>query len=154
MIGPDQKMIGVMSLRDALSEAEKVKLDLIEISPNCTPPVCRIADFGKYKYEQEKRQHESKKKQKVVEIKEIKMRPNIAIGDFNIKLKNAERFLNDGNKVKVSMQFRGREITHTDVGLAVINRFKDSLTEISKIDQQPRLEGKQVFLVLSSKLAN
>ena len=147
-------MVGVMSLRDALDEAEKVKLDLIEISPNCTPPVCKIADFGKYKYEQEKRQHESKKKQKVVELKEIKIRPNIAIGDFNIKLKSAERFLNDGNKIKVSMQFRGREITHTDVGMAVINRFKDSLTEISKIDQSPRLEGKQVFMILSPKLAN
>lgn len=143
-----------MSLRDALDEAEKVKLDLIEISPNCTPPVCKIADFGKYKYEQEKRQHESKKKQKVVELKEIKIRTNIAIGDFNIKLKSAERFLNDGNKIKVSMQFRGREITHTDVGMAVINRFKDSLTEISKIDQSPRLEGKQVFMILSPKLAN
>ncbi len=147
-------MVGVMSLRDALDEAEKVKLDLIEISPNCTPPVCKIADFGKYKYEQEKRQHESKKKQKVVELKEIKIRTNIAIGDFNIKLKSAERFLNDGNKIKVSMQFRGREITHTDVGMAVINRFKDSLTEISKIDQSPRLEGKQVFMILSPKLAN
>jgi translation initiation factor IF-3 len=147
-------MVGVMSLRDALDEAEKVKLDLIEISPNCTPPVCKIADFGKYKYEQEKRQHESKKKQKVVELKEIKIRPNIAIGDFNIKLKSAERFLNDGNKIKVSMQFRGREITHTDVGMAVINRFKESLIEISKIDQSPRLEGKQVFMILSPKLAN
>jgi translation initiation factor IF-3 len=147
-------MVGVMSLRDALDEAEKVKLDLIEISPNCTPPVCKIADFGKYKYEQEKRQHESKKKQKVVELKEIKIRPNIAIGDFNIKLKSAERFLNDGNKIKISMQFRGREITHTDVGMAVINRFKESLIEISKIDQSPRLEGKQVFMILSPKLAN
>lgn len=144
-------MMGVMSLRDALKEAENVDLDLVEISPNATPPVCKITDFGKYKYEQEKRQHEAKKKQKVVETKEIKVRPNIAVGDFNIKLKNAEKFLKDGNKVKFSMQFRGREITHSEVGMEVINRFKDNLAEISKIDHMPKMEGRNIFMVLSPK---
>jgi translation initiation factor IF-3 len=144
-------MMGVISLRDALKEAEKVDLDLVEISPNANPPVCKITDFGKYKYEQEKRQHEAKKKQKVVETKEIKVRPNIAVGDFNIKLKNAEKFLKEGNKVKFSMQFRGREITHSEVGMQVINRFKESLSEISKIDHMPKMEGRNIFMVLSPK---
>ena len=140
-----------MSLRDALKEAEKTDLDLVEISPNATPPVCKITDFGKYKYEQEKRQHEAKKKQKVVETKEIKVRPNIAVGDFNIKLKSAEKFLKEGNKVKFSMQFRGREITHSEVGMEVINRFKNNLSEISKIDHMPKMEGRNIFMVLSPK---
>jgi translation initiation factor IF-3 len=144
-------MMGVMSLRDAVKEAENVDLDLVEISPNATPPVCKITDFGKYKYEQEKRQHEAKKKQKVVETKEIKVRPNIAVGDFNIKLKSAEKFLKEGNKVKFSMQFRGREITHSEVGMEVINRFKDNLAEISKVDQMPKMEGRNIFMVLSPK---
>lgn len=144
-------MIGVMSARDALFQARKAGLDLVEISPSATPPVCRIVDFGKYKYEQEKKQHEAKKKQKVVEIKEIKVRPNIAIGDFNIKLKKAEECLKNGNKVKISMQFRGREITHTDVGMVIINRFKDALSEISKIENAPKLEGRNIFMVLSPK---
>jgi translation initiation factor IF-3 len=144
-------MMGVMSLRDALKEAENADLDLVEISPNATPPVCKITDFGKYKYEQEKRQHEAKKKQKVVETKEIKVRPNIAVGDFNIKLKSAEKFLKEGNKVKFSMQFRGREITHSEVGMEVINRFKDNLAEISKVDQMPKMEGRNIFMVLSPK---
>lgn len=144
-------MIGVMSVKDALFQARKAELDLVEISPNATPPVCRIVDFGKYKYEQEKKQHEAKKKQKVVDIKEIKVRPNIAIGDFNIKLKNAEKFLIEGNKVKFSMQFRGREITHTEIGMSVIQRFKEALSEISKIDHMPKLEGKNIFMVLSPK---
>lgn len=140
-----------MSLRDAVKEAENVDLDLVEISPNATPPVCKITDFGKYKYEQEKRQHEAKKKQKVVETKEIKVRPNIAVGDFNIKLKSAEKFLKEGNKVKFSMQFRGREITHSEVGMEAINRFKDNLAEISKVDQMPKMEGRNIFMVLSPK---
>ncbi len=144
-------MMGVMSLRDALKEAENADLDLVEISPNANPPVCKITDFGKYKYEQEKRQHEAKKKQKVVETKEIKVRPNIAVGDFNIKLKNAEKFLKEGNKVKFSMQFRGREITHSEVGMEVINRFKDNLAEISKVDHSPKMEGRNIFMVLSPK---
>ncbi len=144
-------MMGVMSLRDAVKEAENVDLDLVEISPNATPPVCKITDFGKYKYEQEKRQHEAKKKQKVVETKEIKVRPNIAVGDFNIKLKSAEKFLKEGNKVKFSMQFRGREITHSEVGMEAINRFKDNLAEISKVDQMPKMEGRNIFMVLSPK---
>lgn len=145
-------MMGVMPVKEALKRAQRDGLDLIEISPNANPPVCRITDYGKYKYEQEKKQHEAKKKQKVVEIKELKMRPNIAIGDFNIKLKSAEKFLNEGNKIKVIMQFRGREITHADVGMSVIERLKVSLAEISKVDNQPKLEGRNIIMVLSPKV--
>jgi translation initiation factor IF-3 len=145
-------MMGVMPVKEALKRAQRDGLDLIEISPNANPPVCRITDYGKYKYEQEKKQHEAKKKQKVVEIKELKMRPNIAIGDFNIKLKSAEKFLNEGNKIKVIMQFRGREITHADVGMSVVERLKVSLAEISKVDNQPKLEGRNIIMVLSPKV--
>lgn len=147
-------MIGVMSLKDALKESDRLELDLVEISPNANPPVCKITDFGKHKYEQEKRQNEAKKKQKIVETKEIKVRPNIASGDFNVKLKNAERFINDGNKVKFLMQFRGREITHTEVGMDIINRFKEALEEISKVDQLPKMEGRNILMVLSPKAVN
>jgi translation initiation factor IF-3 len=145
-------MIGVMPVKEALKRAQRDGFDLIEISPNANPPVCRITDYGKYKYEQEKKQHEAKKKQKTVEIKELKMRPNIAIGDFNIKLKSAEKFLSEGNKVKVIMQFRGREITHTDVGMSVIERLKTALIEIAKIDNPPKLEGRNIIMVLSPKV--
>ena len=117
-------MLGVMTAQKALQEAYKLKLDLIEVSPTANPPVCRITDFGKFKYEQEKKSQEARKKQKRVEIKEIKLRPNIAIGDYNIKLKKAEEFLKEGHKVRVAMQFRGREITHSEVGMTIIDRLK------------------------------
>lgn len=154
VLGSDREMIGVMPIKEALKRAEKEGLDLIEVSPNANPPVCRITDFGKYKYEQEKKQHEAKKKQKVVSIKELKMRPNIAIGDFNIKMRSAEKFLKDGDKVKIIMQFRGREITHVEVGMGVIIKFKDALLELSKIETQPKLEGKSIVMVLTPKGAN
>ena len=144
-------MIGVIPTKEALKRAQRDGLDLIEISPNATPPVCRIADFGKYKYEEEKKKNEAKKKQKVVDIKELKIRPNIAIGDFNIKLKSAEKFLKEGDKVKIIMQFRGREITHTEIGMSVVEKFKESLLEISKIETHPKLEGRNIVMVLSPK---
>ncbi len=144
-------MIGVMPTKEALKRAQREDLDLIEVSPNANPPVCRIADFGKYKYELEKKQHEAKKKQKIVDIKELKIRPNIAIGDFNIKLKSAEKFIKEGNKVKIIIQFRGREIAHKDVGISVIERFRDALAEITKVDNQPKLEGRNIIMFLSPK---
>ena len=144
-------MIGVMPTKEALKRAQREGLDLIEVSPNANPPVCRITDFGKYKYEEEKKKNEAKKKQKVVDIKELKIRPNIAIGDFNIKLKSAEKFLKEGDKVKIIMQFRGREITHTEVGMSVVEKFKEALLEISKIETHPKLEGRNIVMVLSPK---
>jgi translation initiation factor IF-3 len=144
-------MLGVMPLQKALQEAYKADLDLIEVSPAANPPVCKIGDFGKFKYEQEKKNQEAKKKQKTLEIKEIKLRPNIAIGDFNIKLKKAQEFLQDGNKVRFSMQFRGREITHSEVGMAVIERFKEALADLSKIEFHPKMEGRNIVMVLTAK---
>lgn len=140
-----------MPTKEALKRAQREGLDLIEVSPNANPPVCRITDFGKYKYEEEKKKNEAKKKQKVVDIKELKIRPNIAIGDFNIKLKSAEKFLKEGDKVKIIMQFRGREITHTEIGMSVVEKFKEALLEISKIETQPKLEGRNIMMVLSPK---
>ena len=144
-------MLGVMTAQKALQEAYKLKLDLIEVSPTAHPPVCRITDFGKFKYEQEKKSQEARKKQKRVEIKEIKLRPNIAIGDYNIKLKKAEEFLKEGHKVRVAMQFRGREITHSEVGMTIIDRLKEALSEISKIEVHPKMEGRSIVMVLTAK---
>ncbi|AIF81997.1 translation initiation factor IF-3 [endosymbiont of Acanthamoeba sp. UWC8] len=128
--------------------ARRVGLDLVEISPNAEPPVCKVMDFGKYKYEIQKKAQEAKKKQKVVEIKEIKIRPNIAEGDYGVKLKNARKFIAEGNKVRVSLQFKGREITHNELGFAVIQKFKADMSDVAKVELEPKLEGKQIFLVI------
>ncbi len=144
-------MLGIVSSKDAYFAAQKQGLDLVEISPTASPPVCKIMNFGKYKYELQKKANDAKKNQKVVKLKEIKMRPNIAEGDYNIKMRNAEKFLKEGNKVKVILVFRGREITHSAIGLAIINRFKDELDVIAKADNVPRLEGKQILLIMSPK---
>ena len=151
MLGPNKEMLGIMPTQKALQEAYKANLDLIEVSPTATPPVCRITDFGKFKYEQEKKTQEARKKQKKVEIKEIKMRPNIAIGDFNIKLKKAEEFIKEGHKVRFAMQFRGREVTHSEVGMVIIERIRDALAEISKIEVYPKMEGRSIVMVLTAK---
>ncbi len=144
-------MLGVMSSRDAYFAAQKKGLDLVEISPTATPPVCKIMDFGKYKYELQKKAHDARKNQKIVKLKEVKLRPNIAEGDYSIKMRNAEKFLKEGNKVKVIMVFRGREVTHSEVGLAIVHRFRDDLELLAKADNYPKLEGKQILLILSPK---
>lgn len=123
-------------------------LDLVEISPNASPPVCKLMNYGKYRYELQKKAQAAKKKQKVVEIKEIKVRPTIADGDYNVKLRSAKKFLEEGNKVRVSLQFRGREIMHDAVGFAVIKRFKDDLEGIAKVEVEPKMEGKQIFMIM------
>ncbi len=151
VINADGKMMGIMSTRDALYNARKSELDLVEISPNAEPPVCKIMDFGKYRYEQQKKANEARKNHRTIETKEIKVRPNIGFGDYTVKLKNAERFITDKNKVRISMQFRGREITHIDVGLVIINRFKDDLVDITKVEVEPKKEGKQIFMILAPK---
>lgn len=124
---------------------------MVEISPTATPPVCKIMDFGKYKYELQKKAHDARKNQKIVKLKEVKLRPNIAEGDYSIKMRNAEKFLKEGNKVKVIMVFRGREVTHSEVGLAIVHRFRDDLELLAKADNYPKLEGKQILLILSPK---
>ena len=144
------EMRGVVGIREALQLAEEAGLDLVEISPGAEPPVCKILDYGKYKYEQQKKANEARKKQKIVETKEIKLRPTIDDNDFNIKLRNAKAFLEDGDKVKFTMRFRGREMAHHELGMEVLMKVKDELEPLSKIEQHPRLEGRQMVMVLAS----
>jgi len=128
-----------------------VGLDLVEISPNASPPVCKILDYGRFKYEDQKKKAEARKKQKVIEVKEIKMRPNIDQHDYDVKMRAIHRFLDEGDKVKVTLRFRGREIAHQDLGLKVLNRVRDQLEEKSKVEQFPRLEGRQMIMVLAPR---
>jgi len=140
-----------MPTREALWRAREAGLDLVEISPNANPPVCKILDFGKYKYEQQKKKNEAKKKQKVVEIKEIKIRPNIDDHDYDVKMRQARSFIGDGDKVKVTLRFRGRELAHVDLGMKVLERVKGELDEIAKVEQMPRMENRQMIMVLTPR---
>lgn len=151
LVGADGEMIGVVSTREALSAAEEAGLDLVEISPNADPPVCKILDFGKYKYEQQKKRNEARKKQKVIEVKEIKLRPNIDDHDYDVKMRSATSFLEEGDKVKVTMRFRGREMMHQELGMNVLMRVKEQLEPLAKVEQIPQLEGRQMTMVLAPK---
>jgi translation initiation factor IF-3 len=150
-VGPEGDMLGVLSLNDALAQAEQFGLDLVEVSPNADPPVCKILDFGKFKYEAQKKKNEAKKKQKVIEVKEIKMRPNIDDHDYQTKMRSVNRFLEDGDKVKLTMRFRGREMAHQEIGLNVLKRVQDDLGELAKIEAHPRLEGRQMVMVVAPR---
>jgi translation initiation factor IF-3 len=145
------EMVGVVSIRDALIAAEEAGLDLVEVSPNADPPVCKILDYGKFKYEAQKRANEARKKQKIIEVKEIKMRPNIDDNDYDVKMRSARRFLEEGDKVKVTMRFRGREMAHQDLGMNVLIKVRDDLVEMAKVEQMPKLEGRQMIMVLAPK---
>jgi len=145
------EMVGVVSIRDALIAAEEAGLDLVEVSPNADPPVCKILDYGKFKYEAQKRANEARKKQKIIEVKEIKMRPNIDDNDYDVKMRSARRFLEEGDKVKVTMRFRGREMAHQDLGMNVLIKVRDDLVELAKVEQMPKLEGRQMIMVLPPK---
>lgn len=142
-------MIGVVDIREALAQAEKAGLDLVEISPNAEPPVCKILDFGKFKYEAKKRVHDAKKKQKVIVLKEIKFKPNIGQGDFDTKLRKIKEFLQEGDKVKISLWFKGREIVHNEIGMKLFERITESLGDLVKIESEPKMEGKQIIMVVS-----
>lgn len=141
-------MQGVVRVEDAIARAEEVGLDLVEVSPGAEPPVCKILDYGKYKYELQKKAAEARKKQKTVDIKEVKMRPGIEDHDYQVKLKSARRFLDAEDKVKVTLRFRGREMAHQGLALQVLERFRDDLAEISKVEQAPKMEGRQAIMVL------
>jgi len=143
-----------MQTRDALRMAMEQQLDLVEVAPLAKPPVCRIMDFGKFKYEQQKRDKEAKKKQKVVTVKEVKLRPNIEDHDYEVKLKNAQRFLSDGDKVKVTIMFRGRELSHTELGRQVLVRMANELKDMVIIEREPKLEGKNMIMILAAKTHN
>ena len=149
LIDANGEMIGVLSKQDAIKRAQEVGLDLVEISPNVEPPVCKILDYGKFKYEQQKKKAEAKKKQKVIEVKEIQLRPMIDEHDLSVKCKALERFLGEGNKVKVTMRFRGRELSHQEIGLALLERVRTQCEAIAKVDHAPKLEGRQMIMVLS-----
>ncbi|MBU8543953.1 MULTISPECIES: translation initiation factor IF-3 [Roseomonadaceae] len=151
LIDQDGEMIGVMSARDALLRAYEVGLDLLEISPNAVPPVCKITDYGKYKYEQQKKANEARKRQKVVELKEIKVRPNIDDHDYDVKMRQMKEFIGEGDKVKVTLRFRGREMAHQDLGLKVLDRIRTELAEATKVESMPRLENRQMIMVLAPK---
>lgn len=138
-----------MSVGQGIAVAEEAGLDLVEVSPNAKPPVCKVLDFGKYKYEQQKKASEARKKQKTVDVKEIKMRPNIEEHDYGVKLKNARRFITAENKVKVTLRFRGREMAHKDIAADLLKRFVDDLSDIAKVDLEPKMEGRQMIMVLS-----
>jgi translation initiation factor IF-3 len=151
LIDQDGEMQGVMSARDAWLRAQAVGLDLLEISPNASPPVVKILDFGKYKYEQQKKKNEAKKKQKVIEIKEIKVRPNIDENDYQVKMRAMKSFIEEGDKVKVTLRFRGREMAHQEIGVRVLERIKTEMDPLSKVEQMPRMENRQMVMVLTPR---
>jgi translation initiation factor IF-3 len=141
----------VVTIQEALRVADEAGLDLVEISPNADPPVCKVLDFGKYKYEVQKKANEARKKQKVIELKELKLRPGIDTHDYDIKMRSARRFLEEGDKVKVTLRFRGRELAHQELGMKVLNRVRDDLATMAKVEQWPRMEGRQMTMVIAPK---
>ena len=151
LVGVDGEMIGIVTTREALAAAEESGFDLVEISPNADPPVCKLLDFGKFKYEQQKKKNEARKKLKIIEVKEIKLRPNIDDHDYDVKMRAATGFLDEGDKVKVTMRFRGREMMHQDLGMNVLMRVKDQLDPLAKVEQTPQLEGRQMTMVLAPR---
>ncbi len=151
LIDQNGDMVGVVSLHQGLQMAYDAGLDLVEISPGAVPPVCKLLDIGKYKYEQQKKQNEARKKQKVIEIKEIKMRPGIDDHDYEVKRRAMLRFLEEGDKVKITLRFRGREMVHHDLGAKVLERVRNDLAEVAKVESSPRMEGRQMTMVVAPK---
>jgi len=145
------EMVGIVQRNEALAMAADAGLDLVEIAPNTDPPVCKILDYGKYKYEEQKKKNEARKKQKVIEVKEIKLRPSIDDHDYEVKMRSMNKFIEEGDKVKVTMRFRGRELAHQELGMNVLMRVKDDLDEVAKVEQFPRMEGRQMTMVISPK---
>lgn len=151
MVGVDGEQLGVVSLREAMSQAEAAELDLVEIAPQAVPPVCRIMDYGKYKYHEQKKQHEARLKQKQIQVKEVKFRPGTDEADYQVKLKNLVRFLSEGDKAKVTLRFRGREMAHQEFGVQLLKRVEEDLAEYGSVEQFPKLEGRQMVMVLAPK---
>ena len=149
MIGPNGEQVGIVTIAAATAQAEAAELDLVEIAPTAVPPVCRVMDYGKFKYRESKRRHEAKLKQKQIIVKEVKFRPSTDDGDYNIKLRNLTRFLDEGDKCKVTLRFRGREMAHQEFGIRLIERVKNDLEPFSVVEQYPKMEGRQMVMVLS-----
>ncbi len=153
LISESGEQLGILSAQDALNMAEEQGIDLVKISPNATPPVCKLMDYGKYRFEQTKREKEARKNQRVVEIKEIRMSPSIDVNDFNVKLRNALKFIDEGNRCKVTVRFRGREMAHTNIGAELLMKFADQCSEQAVMDKSPKLEGRHMSIFLSPKPA-
>ena len=151
LIGEDGQQLGIMSARDAMKLAQEANLDLVKIAPQAKPPVCKIIDYGKFRYEQARKEKEARKKQKTIEVKEIRFSPNIDTNDLNTKVTHAKKFLAAGNKVKVSVRFRGREMTHTQVGRSILEDFAQALTDVAVVDKPPKMEGRSMVMFLAQK---
>jgi len=151
LIDEQGENVGIVATDEAIERAENAGMDLVEISPGADPPVCKILDYGRFKYQDQKKKNEARKKQKTIDIKEIKMRPNIDTHDYDVKMRSINRFIADGDKVKVTMRFRGREMVHQDLGLKVLDRVRDQLDEIAKVEQFPKMEGRQMIMVVAPK---
>nr|WP_286906637.1 translation initiation factor IF-3 [Roseovarius sp.] len=149
LIGADGENVGVVTPTRAMEMAEEAGLDLVEISPNANPPVCKIMDFGKYKYEQQKRESEARKKQKVIEVKEIKFRPNTDTHDYEVKMRSVMKFLENGDKVKITMRFRGREMAHQDLGRQLLQRVSGDIEGVGKVENMPKMEGRQMIMIIA-----
>ncbi len=147
----DSEQLGIVSLREALTKAEEAELDLVEIAPQAQPPVCRIMDYGKYKYQESKKQHDARLKQKQIQVKEVKFRPGTDEADYQVKLRNLVRFLDEGDKAKITLRFRGREMAHQELGLQLLKRVEADLIEYGTVEQFPKMEGRQMVMVLSPK---
>ncbi len=151
LIDEQGENLGVVSKDEAIERAEEAGMDLVEISPSAEPPVCKILDYGRFKYQDQKKKNEARKKQKTIDIKEIKMRPNIDQHDYDVKMRAINRFIADGDKVKVTMRFRGREMVHQELGLKVLDRVRDQIDEVAKVEQFPKMEGRQMIMVVAPK---
>ncbi|OCS47911.1 translation initiation factor IF-3 [Ralstonia pickettii] len=151
LTGVDNEALGIVKLFDALRLAEEKDVDLVEIAPTATPPVCRLMDYGKFRYSEQKKAHEAKLKQKVIQVKEVKFRPGTDDNDYGVKLRNATRFLEDGDRVKVTLRFRGREMAHQELGMRVLERIKSDLEEFGQVEQMPKMEGRQAVMMLAPK---
>ena len=151
LIGEDGEQLGIMSAKEAYRMAQEAELDLVKIAPTAKPPVCKIIDYGKFRYEQARKEKEAKKKQKVIDVKEIRFSPNIDVNDLNTKANQARKFIKNGDKVKVSVRFRGRELAHTDSGKVILNNFAEKLSDVAVIDKPAKLEGKSMVMFLSEK---
>ena len=151
MVGSEGEQLGIVNLREALEKAEEAELDLVEIAPTAHPPVCKLMVYGKFKYQESKKRHEAKLKQKQIQVKEVKFRPGTDDGDYGVKLRNLTRFLSEGDKAKITLRFRGREMAHQEIGLALLKRVEADLAEFGTVEQYPKLEGRQMVMMIGPK---
>ena len=150
-IDPDGEQLGILSIDEAMNKAEELGLDLVELQPNADPPVCKILDYGKHKYQAQKRANEARKKQKIIEVKEIKLRPNIDQHDYQVKMKAVRKFIDGGDKVKITLRFRGREMAHVELGTDLLSRVQEDIDDFAKIESMPKMEGRQMTMILARK---